>query len=100
MAATAADCAAAGCVGAMASAASAARDRIRLIEPSYLMLGASASSTHVLDLVVCLSDRATAFALGVRFNQWSIFDLSAGEEIPIAQPPQGLARTPSWGTKA
>jgi hypothetical protein len=38
---------------------------------------------HVLDVVLCLADRDAAIDLGLRFHQWSIFDLAAGREIRI-----------------
>lgn len=40
---------------------------------------------HVLDVVVCIADRATALDLGLRFHQQAIFDLSSRREIQIAR---------------
>ena len=41
---------------------------------------------HVLDVVVCLSDRHAALKLGSLFRQWSIFDLSTCRELRIGEP--------------
>jgi hypothetical protein len=49
-------------------------------------------NVHVLDIVVLVADRAEAMELGLRFQQWSIFDLSKCSEIPIAQPSPVLNR--------
>jgi hypothetical protein len=41
---------------------------------------------HVLDVVICVSDRDTALELGLRFHQRSIFDLATSRAIPIGEP--------------
>ena len=48
---------------------------------------------HVLDVVVCLSDREAALDLGWRFGQVAIFDLATSQEIPIGRPSQALRPT-------
>ena len=45
---------------------------------------------HVLDVVVCLSDRDAAIALGEFFRQWSAFDLDTEEEIRIGRRDSSL----------
>jgi hypothetical protein len=48
---------------------------------------------HVLDVVICLSDRDTALALGLRSHQRSIFDLAASRAIRIGEPVSVLRPT-------
>jgi hypothetical protein len=43
-------------------------------------------NVHVLDVVVCLFDCASAMHFGARFDQCSIFDLAAGVELLIRSP--------------
>ncbi len=48
---------------------------------------------HVLDVVICVSDRDTALDLGLRFHQRSIFDLAASHAIRIGEPVSVLRPT-------
>lgn len=41
---------------------------------------------HVLDVVVCLSDREAALDLGLHYHQWSVFYLATSREIRIGEP--------------
>jgi hypothetical protein len=41
---------------------------------------------HVLDVVICVSDRQVALELGRRFNQWSVFDLRRRRQIVVKHP--------------
>lgn len=45
-----------------------------------------ARNTHVLDVVVCVSDLQTASGLAQQFNQLSVFDLATRVEIAIENP--------------
>jgi hypothetical protein len=47
---------------------------------------------HVLDVVVCISDRTEALTLGLCFNQLSIYSLEMLRVIPVARPSRGRAQ--------
>lgn len=47
-------------------------------------------NTHVLDVVICVSDRRIAIELGQLFNQTSIYDLATQKEIVIGTAGNGL----------
>jgi len=56
---------------------------------------------HVLDVVVCLADREAALELGLRFHQWSIFDLANSREIRLRKhlASRGLIRRTGCASK-
>jgi hypothetical protein len=43
---------------------------------------------HVVDVVVCISDRDAALGLGLRAEKEAVFDIEARREIPIPLPHQ------------
>jgi hypothetical protein len=51
------------------------------------------NGVHVLDVVVCLSDREAALELGRHSQQWSTFNLAARREIRIGEPASALKPT-------
>ena len=55
---------------------------------------------HVLDVVVCLSDRDEALDLAKRYRQLAIYDLQSRREIPVSRPSEILVVRCAGGVNA
>jgi hypothetical protein len=57
-----------------------------LLKPRHALGTWFNGRVHVLDIVVCTSDRAEALTLGSVFHQRSIYSLEARQEISVPRP--------------